>query len=277
MSLQNKPKASVIISVYKDVEALHCVLIGLTFQTEKGFEVIVTEDGEDQAMADYITNRAPKSLTLRHLTQEDDGFRKTRAVNRAIASAKADYVIFLDGDTIPHQCFVEMHLRHAEPGRVCTARRIHLGPKASAKIRENPASVLELQNRFTLLSRAIGMHLDQVRNYESGFMSDLLHKLAKNRHLSIVGCNFSAYKADMAKINGYNEELPGIGGEDCDLEWRFNGVDIFTKNIKFQATTYHLDHESRRNDWEINVEMSRKNRENKEFFCKNGLNNHTGN
>jgi glycosyltransferase involved in cell wall biosynthesis len=274
-SQKHKPKASVIISIYKDVEALHCILLALEWQTEKEFEVIVTEDGEDPTVANYINNRAPKSLKLRHLTQEDIGFRKTRAVNRAIACANADYLIFLDGDCIPHSHFVEMHLLHAEPLRVCTARRVHLGPKESEKIRKNPAAVLALESKLTVLRRVIGLHLDHIRNYELAFPSKLLHNLAKNRHLSIVGCNFACHKADMEKINGYNEELPGIGGEDCDLEWRFNGLGMFTKNIKFQAVTYHLHHESRRLDSAVNVEISRRNRENKQYYCPNGIRKNT--
>lgn len=266
-----KPKASIIIAIYKDVEALHCILLGLTRQSETGFEVIVTEDGEDPAVADYIATCAPKELTLHHLSQPDIGFRKTLAVNRAIASAEADYLIFLDGDCIPHSQFVEMHLRHAEPTRICTARRVYLGPKESARIRQYPETARRLENRFSFFLRAIPLHLDGVRDYEVGFASSLLHNIAKNRQLGIMGCNFSCYKADMEKINGYNEDLPGIGGEDDDLEWRFNGLGMFTKNIKFQAVTYHLYHDSRRQDTDVNMAISRKNRERKIYRCLNGI------
>ena len=266
-----KPKASVIIAIYKDIEALHCILSGLTRQTEKAFEVIVSEDGDDPAVADYITTRAPRELRLRHLSQEDNGFRKTRAVNRAIADARADYLIFIDGDCIPHSQFVEMHLRHAEPTRICTARRVYLGPRESSKIRKQPEVAQALENRLGFFLRFISLHRDGIRDYEVGFASSLLHNIAKNRQLGIMGCNFSCHKADMEKINGYNEDLPGIGGEDDDLEWRFNGLGMFTKNIKFQAVTYHLYHDSRRMDTELNMSISRQNREKKIYRCLNGI------
>lgn len=265
------PRASVIIAIYKDIEALHCILLSLIRQSEQSFEVIVTEDGEDPAVADYLAHKAPKNLSLRHLTQKDIGFRKTRAVNQAIASAASDYLIFLDGDCIPHSRFVEMHLAHAEPTRICTARRLHLGPKESINIRKYPELSLQLENRLKLLLRFFPLYKDGVRNYEVGFASSFLHRLARNRYLGIMGCNFSCYKADIEKINGYNEDLPGIGGEDDDLEWRFNGLDMFTKNIKFQAVTYHLFHESRRQDTEINMAISQKNRELKRYRCSNGI------
>ncbi|MFC1747700.1 glycosyltransferase [Pseudomonadota bacterium] len=270
------PKASVIIAIYKDTEALHCILLGLTRQTEKDFEVIVAEDGDAKEVADYIANRAPKSLDLKHLSQEDIGFRKTRSVNNGIAKAIADYLIFIDGDCIPHSRFVEMHLHHAEPTRICTARRVYLGPKESTKIRKQPELAAKLENRLGLFLRFIPLHLDNVRDYEVGFHGSFLHNLAKNRQLGIMGCNFSCYKADMLKINGYNEDLPGIGGEDDDLEWRFNGLGMFTKNIKFQAVTYHLYHDSRRQDTEVNLSISRKNREKGIYRCLNGIIKETG-
>ncbi len=266
-----KPKASIIIAIYKDIEALHCILLGLTRQSEKAFEVIVTEDGNDPAVAEYIATKAPKELNLRHLSQEDIGFRKTRAVNQAVANAHAEYLIFIDGDCIPHSQFIAMHLKHAEPTRICTARRVYLGPKESDKIRKQPELAQGLENRLSFFLRAIPLHQDGVRDYEVGFASSLLHNIAKNRQLGIMGCNFSCYKADMEKINGYNEDLPGIGGEDDDLEWRFNGLGMYTKNIKFQAVTYHLYHDSRRADTELNMSISRKNKEKKIYRCLNGI------
>lgn len=269
--MTSAPKASVIIAIYKDIEALHCILLGLTRQTEAQFEVIVTEDDDCPEVADYMRNRAPKSLQLRHLFQEDIGFRKTLSVNNAIANAQTPYLIFLDGDCIPHSRFVEMHLHYAEEGRLCAARRVYLGPKESGRIRQQPELAANLENRMIFFLRFIPLHIDGIRSYEVGFPSKFLHYLAKNRHLGIVGCNFSCYKSDMEKINGYNEDLPGIGGEDSDLEWRFNGVGIFTKNIKFQAVTYHLYHDSRRQDAVVNMAISQANREKKLYVCQNGI------
>lgn len=45
-------KASVIISVYKNVDALRLVLDSLRYQTEKDFEIIISEDGNSDIMFD---------------------------------------------------------------------------------------------------------------------------------------------------------------------------------------------------------------------------------
>ena len=264
-------KASVIISVYKDAQALRCIFLGLENQSERSFEVVVAEDGRDSAMSLLVGEYRRSFPNLIHHSQDDIGFRKTLAVNQAIKLATADYLIFLDGDCIPHKDFVRHHLEQAARGRVCTARRVHLGKEMSKEIRANPACVFKLYGWFGLLLLFFRLHADKVRNYEIGAPSVFFHWFAKWRHLSIVGCNFSCFKEDILKINGYDEALPGIGGEDCDLEWRFFGFNITTKNIKFLAITYHLFHDSRRQDADINVEMSRKNREQRKYFCEQGI------
>ncbi len=265
------PKASVIIATYKDVQALNCILHALSRQSEHDFEVIVAEDGEDANVARYLLESAPKGLLINHLTQEDIGFRKTRAVNRAVAIAKGTYLIFLDGDTIPHRDFVRWHLRLAEPRWVCAGRRLHLGPKWSQRVRTNPSVVEMLESWPRLLFQAVSLHRDHVRNFEIGAPTKALHKLLSSHHLNIVGCNFSCFREDMIAINGYDEELTGVGGEDDDLQWRFQGLGIGTKNIKFLAISYHLHHDSRRQDSELNMQISARNRAARKFVCERGV------
>ena len=47
-------KASLIISVYKNTAALEAILHSLEKQTEQDFEVIISEDGEDEKMAAMV-------------------------------------------------------------------------------------------------------------------------------------------------------------------------------------------------------------------------------
>lgn len=265
------PKATLIISVYKDVEALNCSLIALQDQTGKDFEVIVTEDGQSDEITSYIAKNKNILPNLRHLTQEDRGFRKTKAVNRAIDAAKADYLIFIDGDCIPHRTFINTHLQNREENAVCVARRVHLGPRASKLVRRFPAWIKIIENPFLYLLLTIPLHMDKIRNYEIGFASKLIHKFTKHRYLDIVGCNFSCYKDDILKINGYNEDLLGAGGEDNDLGWRFNCIGVHEKSIKFITPVYHLYHPYQRVNVEENLEIINEAMGKKRFFCMNGI------
>ncbi len=119
--------ASLIISVYNNTEHLKAVLDGLRFQTDKRFEVIITEDAEHAHVKEFIDNYKYDGK-LYHLTQPDIGWQKNRALNKAIAFAKTDYLIFIDGDCVLHPRFIEFHLKYAEPKSVLAGKRIKLDP-----------------------------------------------------------------------------------------------------------------------------------------------------
>ena len=265
-----RPKASVIISVYKDAEALNGILYALDRQTEKDFEIIITEDCESEEMETFLVDFKKKN-NFHHLTQPDDGWRKTLAENRAISSAKAEYLMFLDGDCIPNKNFVADHLTTAEHGKFLTGRRVYLGPIVSKLLRKKPKLISYLENRLIFLLLLIPLHLDKVRNYEVGLPSRFFQWLRGKKLVGVIGCNFSCYKEDMYAINGYNEDLPGVGAEDSDLQWRFEGLGMASKSVKFLIPVYHLYHEHLRHGYEDNLVIINKNRKAKAFVCKNGI------
>lgn len=265
-----KPKASVIISVYKDTEALAGILHALDRQTEKDFEIIVTEDCESEEMAGFLAEYK-KRPNFHHLTQPDIGWRKPVAENRAIASARSEYLMFLDGDCIPDKDFVAQHLANAEPGRFLTGRRVYLGPFFSKLLRKWPQLVPVIENRLIFLLLLIPLHLDKVRSYEVGLSSRFMQWLRGKKPVGIIGCNFSCYKKDMLAINGYNEDMTGVGAEDSDLQWRFEGLGMATKSVKFLIPVYHLYHVHERTDYEQNVAIMNEARKHNAFVCKNGI------
>jgi len=262
-------KASVIISVYKDVEALKCILVGLGRQTMQNFEVIVTEDGDDPMVKEVFLEIADPGLI--HLTQEDKGFRKTRAVNRAIACARGAYLLFLDGDCVPHRTWLAEHLSCAKPGVVLAGRRMHLGPEFSSRLRRQPDYVEQLEVGHRSLNMLLALHADGARNLELIRPSPAFHSLYKRKMLNLIGCNFSGFRSDLLKVNGYNEDLPGIGGEDDDLHWRLVAAGLKVCNVKFRAIVYHLFHESRRTEVEVNMEISRRNQSLGAFYAARGV------
>ncbi|NOI30733.1 glycosyltransferase [Vibrio coralliilyticus] len=267
-------KASVIISVYKDVQALNSILYALSMQSEPNFEVVVAEDGDSKDVADYLNSLPFPNLNIVHVTQEDLGWRKMTAVNKAVAKAKSDYLIFLDGDCIPHFKHVECHIKHSEPGKTLIGRRVFLGRRYSNLVRTEPQEIGPLQKPIYYLSKIFSLHQDKVRNYEVGFINPLLHALYKKKWLNLVGCNFSCFLADFKTVNGYNEELPGAGAEDDDLCHRMMAMGIKMKNIKFLTPVYHLDHPVRRALADENARITAKNLKNGVYYCKKGLDQH---
>ena len=131
-------KATIIISVYKNVEMLRCILDSLRIQTVTPSEVIISEDGSDALMHQFVANYN-WFCPYQHLTQADLGWRKNRALNRAVLAANHEWLIFIDGDCVLHPRFVEMHMRYAAPNRILLGKRVKLSPSLSQRRGEGDA------------------------------------------------------------------------------------------------------------------------------------------
>lgn len=117
---------SVIVSVYKDTEALDLILNSLLNQTIDDFEIIISEDCESIEMQTYL-KKYKDNKKITHLSQEDNGWQKNVALNKAVRHAKGDYLIFIDGDIIPYRDFVEKHKQNITHSRILCGKRVELG------------------------------------------------------------------------------------------------------------------------------------------------------
>mgnify|MGYP000923735457 CR=1 FL=1 len=275
-------KISLIIAVYKDVEALKLIVKALRYQTYKDFEVVVVEDGEDSLMKEYISSI--KDFDIKHTTQEDIGIRKTRSLNNGIIASSGDFLIFIDGDCVPYSTFIESYVKLAEDGCVFSGRRVNLGPKYSKKLRGKDMSPLDLEKTFVLKYPFIAM--DAIEGHsEDGFRVSpdgwIYNTFIKNRKAStsILGCNYACFKKDMVAINGYDEAYGETSvGDDTDLKWRFEALGLKLKSVKFVANVFHLYHsrsmrEKINFDWAL--ELMQENKKKNLFECKLGIKQHS--
>ena len=124
---------SVLVTTYNWPQALGLVLAGLARQRTLPGEVIVADDGSRADTLDLVLAQAKGfPVPLRHVWQEDLGFRAARVRNLAIAAARHDYVLLLDGDMVPHERFVADHLEAARPGCFVQGSRVLTGPRQAA-------------------------------------------------------------------------------------------------------------------------------------------------
>lgn len=267
-------KTTIIIAVYKNTKALRLILDSLSDQSVPPDEIILAEDGQSDEMYQFVKTVSMPNVV--HITQEDIGWRKARSINNAIRKASGDYLIFIDGDVIPHPRFIEGHIACSEPGVVCCGKRSELGPQTTAKLYEGTLTVKQLTKSYLL---TIFNHLkDGTRHYEEGvYLSpdSFIYRFLKNRHVRyIIGCNFSCYKKDMVAINGFDEDYtkPSVG-EDIDLGWRFRGLGIKLHSCRNIANIYHLYHEKNFNSDTLkeNDMILMKNFEADRYVCLNGL------
>ena len=75
-------RLSVIIAAYNHFEWLRLVLEGLRNQTVTGLQIVIADDGSDDAtvrqIRDYIASHP--AMNIIHVWQEDDGWRKNQAL-----------------------------------------------------------------------------------------------------------------------------------------------------------------------------------------------------
>ncbi|MDQ1298236.1 MAG: hypothetical protein QG558_775, partial [Campylobacterota bacterium] len=142
------PKATLIISVYKDTEALGFIFDSLDRQTLAPNEIIISEDGDSPEMAKFVASQKNRFPNLVHLTQEDDGWRKNIAMNNSIKAAKNEYLIFIDGDCIPYSTFIQGHIENAQKRKVLCGKRFELGARFTDKIKNHLLTLLDLEKKF---------------------------------------------------------------------------------------------------------------------------------
>lgn len=270
-------KVTVIVSVYKNIEALNIVLKSLQNQTIVPDEIIISEDGNSEIMKSFVENLQIENITIVHLSCEDIGWRKNVALNKAIVNASGEYLIFIDGDVVPHKRFIEGHLYWSKPKRVCAGKRAELGANISKRILSGEMSIDELTSKYILWVNKL--HKDKVRHYEDGIYIKpngwLFKYLVSKKHISyIIGCNFSCYKEDMESINGFNEDYmhPSVG-EDVDINWRFRGSGIEVVSVRNIANVYHLWHKKSfgANEGKINNAILKEDFDKNRFVCLNGI------
>jgi cellulose synthase/poly-beta-1,6-N-acetylglucosamine synthase-like glycosyltransferase len=268
-------QASLIISIYNNIRALELILTALTIQHNKNFEVIVADDGSGEKIHKFInTFKKSSKLDIQHVYHDDKGFRKTKILNSAIKSAKTNYLIFIDGDCIPHSNFTNEHITHKELNTVLCGRRVNLSKRFSDKI-----TVEKILNKgFQKVNITYVLDSWRGKNVRSTFIEEgivlknkILRKFFSKSQPHIVGCNFSLYRSMMEKINGFDENYIGPGfGEDSDIEYRLRLAGYKFKSVRNLAILFHLHHtrsvESAQNACYYEQLFDRN-----DFVCKNGL------
>lgn len=233
------PRISVVIAVYQRHDFLELVFESLLNQTFADFEIIVADDGSGPEMAGMVDRfRGRFARPVKHEWHEDDGFRKTVIVNHSVTKAEADYLVFVDGDCILHRRFLERHYRRRRSGWVLTGRRVMMDRELTSRVTAEDVRAGKIERPAYWLG-----HCGR-NDCKHGFYVPLVFGI-RNRvreNYEILGSNFSVYRDDFYRVNGYDERITGRGLEDNNLCARFINTGISVKSIAFEALQYHCFH-----------------------------------
>jgi len=234
-------KISVIVTTYNRPDALRAVLAGLLAQHDRGFEVLVADDGsrdETRALVEQTARDAP--LRIVHVWQEDRGFRAGAARNRAAVRAQGEYFIFLDGDCVPRPDFIAQHRRLAERGWMVAGNRILLSENFTREVLAAGEPIHAWGFEQWRAARARGA-INRTLPLRTALLG-ALRKLAARRWQRVRTCNLGLWADDFRAVNGFDETFEGWGFEDSDLAVRLLNHGVGRKEGALATGVLHLWH-----------------------------------
>ena len=235
-------KTSVIISTYNQPEWLYKVLLGFEQQTYKDFDIIIADDGSTEETTFVIEDfQFDSPLKITHVWQANEGFRKTKILNKAILSSYADYLIFTDGDCIPRKDFVEKHLALKKENSFLSGGYFKLPMAISKLISKHDIIHQSCFKKEWLLEKGLKNSFKLHKLTSSGAKEKFLNKWTPTK-ATWDGMNASGFKKDILAVNGFDERMQ-YGGEDRELGERLMNNGIKPIQIRYSAICLHLDHE----------------------------------
>lgn len=259
---------SLVVTTYNRPDALGLVLKSIINQSVMPVEVLVADDGSKNDTAELVAKyKEHFPVPLIHCWQEDNGFRLARSRNLAIAEAKGNYIVMVDGDMVLHRHFIRDHQRIAQPNQFIQGRRVILTEP------ETTSALQEKRITFNLFSsgvenKANALCCSWLSNAVSGLFS-------KKGHKSVRGCNMAFWRDDVIKVNGFNENFVGWGREDSEFVVRLLNTGIHRKDLRFGGVAYHLYHkENPRPDLLANDNLLEEAINQRVVYCDAGISQH---
>ncbi len=269
---------SVIVPTYNRPKALKLCLLSLAGQSVLPSEVLIADDGsgpETRDMVRGLQESLKRRFPIKHVWQEDIGFRKPRILNESVRQSSGDYLIFIDGDCMAHRHFVRSHLEFSSPDAVLSGKRVEIGRQLSERLIEKERVMNRLTFRLLWDSaRHQSRRVAESVQIKNGLLRRLLHRDRIYRD-GVWGCNFSLPKDLFIAINGSDEDFLDGSIEDNDIGIRVLNQGKRVRSVRGLAIVFHLWHKSTwsfdNEKYRHNVAILKRRIENKETVCRNGI------
>ncbi|WP_138433792.1 glycosyltransferase family 2 protein [Winogradskyella algicola] len=271
--MKSSLKASVIISTYNQPKWLALVLHSYGIQTEPNFELIIADDGSDErtkAVIDEFSKQS--SIDVTHVWQEDEGFQKTKILNKAIMASNSEYLIFTDGDCIAREDFVATHLKLKQTNCALSGGYFKLSDKISQIITKEIIDCQKCFDKQWLIIKGQPKSFKLNKLTKSKVKANLLNILTPTK-ATFDGMNVSCYKSDILAVNGFDERMQ-YGGEDRELGERMMNNGVRFKQVRYSTICVHLRHERPYKNEEaetLNLKIRKETKKNKSTYTKFGI------
>jgi len=261
-------RIALAITTYERPDALAAVLDSVTRLSLPPAEVIVADDGSGAATRAVVTAFIARAgVPARLVSQPHHGFRLTRLRNLAIAATQVEYLVFIDGDMLLHRDFIADHTRQARAGFYTQGVRVHADAALTQALIAQPA------NPPRPWSPGLG-GLRRAYLLRSPVLSSITRRLA-NEFIATKGCNQGFWRADLERVNGFNEAIEGWGPEDKELVARLENAGVKRQTLLFGGIAYHLHHApASRAGLPANLAVLAETRRERKTRCELGLDAH---
>ena len=266
-------RASVIFTTYNHPKWLEKVLWGFESQTYRDFEIIVADDGsgdETREVIDRVSGQM--SIVVKHIWHEDKGFRKCRILNKAIKESAADYLIFTDGDCIPHPDFVKNHIHLSRENTFLSGGYFKLPMDVSQKITKQDILEAKATKPFWLMKNGVGFTPKISKLFSHPVMGLILDKLTITR-ATWNGHSASTWKSIVLETNGFDERMQ-YGGQDREFGERLVNMGVKPRQVRYRCSCVHLDHKrgyARQESIDKNRRIRKETRKNKVVRTEYGI------
>jgi glycosyltransferase involved in cell wall biosynthesis len=233
--------ASVIFTTYNHPQWLEKTLWGFSIQSYRDFEIIVADDGSGPETRAVIEALRPQiDIPIQHIWQEDDGFQKCKVMNKAIMASKGEYLIFTDGDCIPHPDFVRNHVELAAPNTLLSGGYFKLPLELSRAISKQDILAGNATRPDWLMRHGVPFTPKISKLYSHPVVGAVLDALTITR-ATWNGHSSSTWKKHIVATNGFDERMQ-YGGQDREFGERLVNLGLKTRQVRYRCSCVHLDH-----------------------------------
>ena len=229
-------RIALAITTYERPDALAAVLASVARLRVAPDEILIADDGSGHATQAVVGSFIERStVPVRLVSQPHAGFRAARLRNLAIAATSLEYIVFVDGDMLLHPEFIADHRRFARIRCYTQGVRVLVDERRTRELLTSGTAEL------SSFSRGLGL-LRRLYLVHSPRLSLVARRLA-NRFIAIKSCNQGFWRADLLRVNGFDEEFIGWGPEDKELCARLEHAGIGRQTLLFGGIACHLHHE----------------------------------
>jgi chondroitin synthase len=218
---------SIVIPVYNRRDKLFKTIAAIVHQSYPAelIEVIIADDGSSDSPEDAI-ELFKSNLSIKHVHQEDLGYRLSEVRNLGVDTAKHEHIIILDCDMLPEPQLVESYMRFMH----VTDQAILVGPRRYVN-----SDNITFQNILTNINSALSLPSvcnetgmipegDQQPSVDWRYLrlypdsNDL--RTSRQPFRAFCGGNVCFSKHLIERIGKFDESFTAWGGEDTEFGYR---------------------------------------------------------